>query len=102
MKCIIFVLAKRRKPIDTGFSPLFLAKKWDFYLRGRKFYITEKNFSWSLRIFLRHVGGFFGDLGGRKLKDIYFLGCIFLLLGRERRLEDARGWERMGEDARGC
>ena len=25
-KCIIFVLAKRREPIDTGVSPLFLAK----------------------------------------------------------------------------
>ena len=24
-KCIIFVLAKRRMPIDKGFSPLFLA-----------------------------------------------------------------------------
>ena len=24
-KCIIFVLAKRREPIDKGFSPLFLA-----------------------------------------------------------------------------
>ena len=26
MKCCIFVLAKRREPINTGLSPLFLAK----------------------------------------------------------------------------
>ena len=30
---------------------LDLAKKWGFYLRDRNFYITEKFFSWSLRIF---------------------------------------------------
>ena len=29
-KCIIFVLAKRREPIDKGFSPLFVRPAWAY------------------------------------------------------------------------
>ena len=39
-----FCIAKRREPVNTGFSPLFCPKISDFYLRCRKFYLRDKNF----------------------------------------------------------
>ena len=78
------------------FSSFFWQKNGVFTSEINFFTLLRKIFLGVCGFFLRNVGGFFGDLGGRKLKDIYFFGCIFLLLGRERRLEDARG---MGEDA---
>ena len=90
------------------FSSFFWRKNGVFTSEINFFTLLRKIFLGVCGFFLRHVGGFFGDLGGRKLKDIYFFSCIFLLLGRERMLEDGRGWERMleewermGEDARG-
>ena len=64
-------------------------------------FTSEINFFTLLRIFflgvcgffLRHVGGFFGDVEGLDVKRyLFFLAHFF---------EDERGWERMGEDERG-
>ena len=37
-------IAKRREPVNTGFSPLFGLKISDFYLGDRKIYLRDKNF----------------------------------------------------------
>ena len=55
-KCIIFVLAKRRMPIDKGFSPLFLP-----HYKGRNTSDVEK--------FIRQIGFFFSESG-------FFLGEV--------------------------
>ena len=50
-KCIIFVLAKRREPVDAGFLLFFGVKINVFYLRDRKIYLRDKNFFGLGRIF---------------------------------------------------
>ena len=42
--CIIFVLAKRREPVDAGFLLFFGVKINVFYLRDRKIYLRDKFF----------------------------------------------------------
>ena len=44
LKMLYICIAKRREPVNTGFSPLFCPKISDFYLRDRKFYLRDKNF----------------------------------------------------------
>ena len=70
-KCIIFVFAKRREPVNTGFSPLFLFQKSHFYLRDRFFYITEIFFL-EFADFFRNVGCIFADEERLKLKRYLF------------------------------
>ena len=59
------------------FSSFFGRKNGVFTSEINFFTLLRKIFLGVCGFFLRDVGGFFGDLGGRKLKDIYFFGCIF-------------------------
>ena len=61
-ECIIFVLAKRREPIDTGVSPLFLAK-----IGVKKVVLHYELVISTLRrkIFLGVCGKFFRNVGAR-------------------------------------
>ena len=78
-KCIIFVLAKRREPVNTGFSPLFFAQK-------NRIFTSEINFSTLLRnfflgvcgFFLRNVGRFFADAERLNVKRYLFSKPHFL------------------------
>ena len=38
-KMLYICIAKRRRPVNKGFSPLFLPKIGDFYLVDRNFYL---------------------------------------------------------------
>ena len=85
MKWFIFVLAKRRKPIDTGFSPLFLAK-----IRVKKVVLHYELVISTLRrkfflgvcgFFLRNVGVFFGDVERLKVKRYLFSKPHFFIFG---------------------
>ena len=90
MKWFIFVLAKRREPIDTVFSPLFLAKigvkmvvlHYELVVSTllRSFFLGVCGF------FLRNVDGYFGDVEWRKVKRYLFSKPHFFLF-----LEDGRG-----------
>ena len=82
-KCIIFVFAKRREPVNTGFSPLFLPQKSHFYLRDRFFYITEIFFL-EFADFFRNVGCIFADEERLKLKRYLFSKPHFLLFEEGR------------------
>ena len=43
-KMTYLCIAKRREPVNTGFSPLFWLEIKVFYLGDRKFYLRDKNF----------------------------------------------------------
>ena len=72
-KCCIFVLAKRREPIDKGFSPLFLGKKNAIFTSEINFFtLLRKFFLGVCGFFLRNVVGFFGDVERLKVKRYLF------------------------------
>ena len=75
-KCCIFVLAKRREPIDTGFSPLFLAKigvkKVVLHYELVISTLLRKIFLGVCGFFLSNVDGFFGDVERLKVKRYLF------------------------------
>ena len=61
-KCIIFVLAKRREPIDKGFSPLFScenAQKNHCFTKHLEKFICRSGFS------IGFCGNFSGQVGAR-------------------------------------
>ena len=81
-KCVIFVLAKRREPIETGFSPLFSFKNLTY-----KGYFTSDiakntsdiNFFCGVCVyFLRQVIAFIADVRRRKVKIYLFSWGVFL------------------------
>ena len=43
-KMTYLCIAKRREPVNTGFSPLFWLEIKVFNLGDRKFYLRDKNF----------------------------------------------------------
>ena len=43
-KMLYICIAKRREPVNAGFSPLFLFKISIFYLGDKKFYLRDKFF----------------------------------------------------------
>ena len=81
-KYIIFVLAKRRKPVNKGFSPLFS------YENGQKSGCSTKhleNFIGRSEKFLSESGFFLGGVGARiddieplKVKRYLFFNPAFL------------------------
>ena len=81
-KYIIFVLAKRREPIDKGFSPLFLRKKCPknhcFTKHVEKFICRSEISTGFCGFFSGQVGGRIGDIGTRKVKIHLFSGLHFL------------------------
>ena len=84
-KCIIFVLAKRREPIDKGFSPLFS------YENGPKNHYFTKHVENSkcrsgfskcfCGIFSGQVGARIDDMGTRKVKRYLFSTLHFFKVG---------------------
>ena len=50
-KMLYLCIAKRREPMDSGFSPLFGLEIRVFYLRDRKIYLRDKFFFGLGRIF---------------------------------------------------
>ena len=85
-KCIIFVLAKRREPINKGFSPLFS------YENGRKNHCFTKhlgNFICRRKISTCFCGFFSGQVGARiddvehrKVKRYLFSTLHFFHFGK--------------------
>ena len=74
----------------------FFGQKNGIFTSEINFFTLLRNFFLGVcGFFLRHVDGFFGDVERWKLKDIYFFGRIFLLLG------EGRGGKRIQEDTRG-
>ena len=71
-KCIIFVLAKRREPIDKGFSPLFLCengRKNHCFTKHLEKFICRSGFSKCFcGNFSGQVGARIDDIGNRKVK----------------------------------
>ncbi|MDY4874341.1 MAG: hypothetical protein SO133_05725, partial [Alloprevotella sp.] len=71
-KCIIFVLAKRREPIDKGFSPLFLQKmgqKNHCFTKHIEKFICRREISTGFSgNFSGQVGARIDDIGSRKVK----------------------------------
>ena len=71
-KCIIFVLAKRREPIDKGFSPLFSCenapKNHCFTQHIEKFICRRKISTGFCGNFSGQVGARNGDIGNWKVK----------------------------------
>ena len=84
-KCIIFVLAKRREPIDKGFSPLFYAEN------GPKNHCFTKHIENSIcrrEISTGFCGNFSGQVGARiddteirKVKRYLFSTLHFFKVG---------------------
>ena len=84
-KCIIFVLAKRRTPIDKGFSPLFYAEN------GPKNHCFTKHIENSIcrrEISTGFCGNFSGQVGARiddtesrKVKRYLFSTLHFFKVG---------------------
>ena len=81
-KYCIFVLAKRRKPINTGFSPLFLAKigvkKVVLHYELVISTLLRKIFLGVCGFFLRNVGGFLDDVERLDVKRYLFSRPHFL------------------------
>ena len=81
-KCIIFVLAKRREPVNKGFSPLFYAKmasKKGFFTKHiEKFICLRKNFLGLSGFFSGKVGERIDDVGVRNVKrNLFFKPAFF-------------------------
>ena len=81
-KCIIFVLAKRREPIDKGFSPLFSCengRKNHCFTKHIKNSTCRSGFSTGFcGIFSGQVGARNDDIGGSKVKIHLFSTLHFL------------------------
>ena len=77
------------------FSSFFGPKNGNFTSEINFFTLLRNFFLGVCGFFLRHVGGFLGDVEGLDVKRYLFFCCIFFG-------EDGRGWERMGEEERGC
>ena len=71
-KCIIFVLAKRREPIYTGLSPLFLPLNQLFYLGDRKNTSEIVFFLGVIRKFLGQLFAIIADVEPRNVKRYLF------------------------------
>ena len=84
-KCIIFVLAKRREPIDKGFSPLFScenAPKNHYFTKHIENSIIRSGFSKCFcGNFSGQVGARIDDIGFRKVKRYLFSTLHFFILG---------------------
>ena len=80
-KCIIFVLAKRREPIDTGFSPLFFGEnreKNHCFTKHLEKFICRSGFSICFcGNFSGQVGAQIDDIEIRKVKIHLFLTLHF-------------------------
>ena len=81
-KCIIFVLAKRREPIDKGFSPLFLRKmgqKNHCFTKPIEKFICRREISTGFcGNFSGQVGARIDDIGNRKVKIyLFFIPAFF-------------------------
>ena len=78
-KLLYLCIAKRRRPGNTGFSPLFLAQKVVFYLGDRKNYLVDKIFFGLGRIFFglgRCAQQLFRKFfGPRNIKNIKVFGA---------------------------
>ena len=81
-KCIIFVLAKRREPIDKGFSPLFLRKmgqKNHCFTKHIEKFICRREISTGFSgNFSGQVGARIDDIEFRKVKRYLFSTLHFL------------------------
>ena len=81
-KCIIFVLAKRREPIDKGFSPLFSyenAPKNHCFTKHIEKFICRREISTGFSgNFSGQVGARIDDIGFRKVKRYLFSKGAFL------------------------
>ena len=78
-------ISKEERALNKRVFSSFLGlKKGIFTSEIKNFTLLRKIFLGVCGFFLCHVGGFFGDLGGRKLKDIYFYGRIFFIFGGGR------------------
>ena len=81
-KCIIFVLAKRREPIDKGFSPLFLRKMGQknhcFTKHIEKFICRREISTGFCGNFSGQVGARIDDIGIREVKRYLFSKGAFL------------------------
>ena len=81
-KCIIFVLAKRREPIDKGFSPLFLRKMGQknhcFTKHIEKFICRREISTGFCGNFSGQVGARIDDIGFRKVKRYLFSTLHFV------------------------
>ena len=81
-KCIIFVLAKRREPIDKGFSPLFScenAQKNHCFTKHIEKFICRREISTGFcGNFSGQVGARIDDIGFRKVKRYLFSKSAFL------------------------
>ena len=81
-KCIIFVLAKRREPIDKGFSPLFLRKlgqKNHCFTKHIEKFICRREISTGFSgIFSGQVGARIDDIDTSKVKRyLFFIPAFF-------------------------
>ena len=73
--------SKEEKALNKRvFSSFFGQKNGQFTSDVEKSTLLRKFFLGVCGFFLSNVGGFLGDVGRQKLKDIYFLDSIFLLL----------------------
>ena len=81
-KCIIFVLAKRRMPIDKGFSPLFsyenVPKNHCFTKHIEKFICRREISTGFCGNFSGQVGARIDDIEFRKVKRYLFSTLHFL------------------------
>ena len=80
-KCIIFVLAKRREPIDKGFSPLFSyenGRKNHCFTKHIEKFICRREISTGFSgNFSGQVGARIDDIGSRKVKRYLFSNPAF-------------------------
>ena len=85
-KCIIFVLAKRREPIDKGFSPLFScenAPKNHCFTKHIEKFICRSGFSNCFcGNFSGQVGARIDDIGTWKVKRYLFSTLHFFHFGK--------------------
>ena len=85
-KCIIFVLAKRREPIDKGFSPLFSyenGRKNHCFTKHIEKFICRSGFSKCFcGFFSGQVGARIDDIEFRKVKRYLFSTLHFFISGR--------------------
>ena len=96
-KCIIFVLAKRREPINKGFSPLFSCEngpKNHCFTKHIEKFICRSGFSKCFcGFFPGQVGARIDDIETRKVKRYLFstLHFFFILGNYSGRFLQARG-----------
>ena len=86
-KCIIFVLAKRREPVSTGFSPLFSyensQKSGCSTKHIEKFIYRSENFLPESGFPLGEVGAQIDDIERPKVKRyLFFNPAFFTFQGR--------------------